>query len=169
LPRPRASLGGRGNPGLESRLQPARSLPDDVVLRCPQVTETANVSVRMNRETAARIRARAEARGERLSDVLRRYAEEGDRAESHPGIVFRSGPAGRRAGLAGGPDVWEICFAVRQLGGGREAAERLAEDLSLTPDRVAVALRYEAEFPDEIAARIELHVSETAHYEALAD
>jgi hypothetical protein len=131
------------------------------------MTETANVSVRMNRQTAARIRARAEARGERLSDALRRYAEEGDRAESHPGIVFRPGPSGRRAALAGGPDVWEICFAARQFGGGRQAVERLAEDLSLTPDRVAVALRYEAEFPEEIKARIELHERETAHYEAL--
>lgn len=132
------------------------------------MTDTANVSVRMNRETAARIRARAEARGERLSDVLRRYAEEGDRAETHPGIVFRSGPSGRRAGLAGGPDVWEICWVARQLGGGKQVAERVAEDLSLTPDRVAVALRYAAEFPDEIDARIELHERETAHYEALA-
>jgi hypothetical protein len=123
----------------------------------------------MSRETAARIRARAEARGERLSDALRRYAEEGDRAESHPGIVFRSGPAGRRAGLAGGPDVWEISYAVRQAGGGRQAIERLAEDLSLTPDRITAALRYEAEFPEEIEARIELHERETAHYESLAD
>lgn len=132
------------------------------------MTETANVSVRMNRETAARIRARAEARGERLSDALRRYAEEGDRAESHPGVVFRSGPSGRRAGLAGGPDVWEICWAARQLGGGKEVVERLAEDLSLTPDRVAVALRYEAEFPEEIGARIALHERETAHFESVA-
>lgn len=121
----------------------------------------------MNRQTAARIRARAEARGERFSDVLRRYAEEGDRAETHPGIVFRPGPAGRRAALAGGPDVWEICWAARERGGGKEAAEQVAEDLSLTPDRVAVALRYEAEFPEEIEARIELHERETAHYESL--
>jgi hypothetical protein len=132
------------------------------------MTETASVSMRMDRETAARIRARAEARGERFSDAMRRYAEEGDRAETHPGIVFRSGPAGRRAGLAGGPDVWEICFAARQLGGGKQIAERLAEELSLTPDRVAVALRYAAEFPEEIEARIELHERETSHYESLA-
>lgn len=132
------------------------------------MTETANVSVRMNRETATRIRTRAEARGERLSDALRRYAEEGDRAETHPGIVFRSGPAGRRAALAGGPDVWEICFAARQLGGGEQVAQRLAEELSLTPDRVEVALRYAAEFPEEIEARIGLHERETAHYESLA-
>lgn len=130
------------------------------------MTETANVSVRMNRETAARIRTRAEARGERLSDALRRYAEEGDRAESHPGVVFRSGPSGRRAALSGGPDIWEICLAARKVDV-KQVAERLAEDLSLTPDRVGVALRYAAEFPEEIEARIELHERETAHYESL--
>lgn len=122
----------------------------------------------MNRETVARIRVRAEARGERLSDALRRYAEEGDRAETHPGIVFRSGPAGRRAGLAGGPDVWEIVLALRQGDGGNEAAERLAEELSITPDRIAVALRYAADFPAEIEGRIELHERETAHYDSVA-
>jgi hypothetical protein len=132
------------------------------------MAETANISVRMNRETAARIRARAEARGERLSDAVRRYAEEGDRAETHPGIVFRPGPAGRRAALAGGPDIWEICLAARQVRGRKQVAERLAEDLSLTPDRIEVALRYAAEFPEEIEARIELHERETAHYESLA-
>jgi len=132
------------------------------------MAETTHISVRIPRETAARIRARAQARGERLSDALRRYAEEGDRAETHPGIVFRPGPAGRRAALAGGPDVWELCLAARRLSGGEQVAERLAEELSLTPDRVAAALRYAAEFPEEIEARIELHERETAHYEALA-
>jgi hypothetical protein len=132
------------------------------------MAETANISVRMNRETAARIRARAEARGERLSDAVRRYAEEGDRTETHPGIVFRPGPTGRRAALAGGPDIWELCLAARQVEGGKQVAEQLADELSLTPDRVAVALRYATEFPEEIEARIELHERETAHYESLA-
>jgi hypothetical protein len=132
------------------------------------MSETANVSVRINRETAARIRTRAEARGERLSDALRRYAEEGDRAETHPGIVFRPGPAGRRAGLAGGPDVWEIVLALGRNGGGTEENDRLAEEMSITSDRIAVALRYAAEFPAEIEARIKLHERETAHYESLA-
>jgi hypothetical protein len=132
------------------------------------MAETVDISVRMNRETAARIRTHAEARGERLSDAVRRYAEEGDRAEAHPGIVFRSGPTGRRAALACGPDVWEICWVVREAGGGQQAAELVAENLSLTLEQVAVALRYAAEFPEEIEARIELNVSEADHYESLA-
>lgn len=130
--------------------------------------ETKTLSVRMSRETVERIRARARARGERLSDAIRRYAEEGDRAETHPGIVFRSGPAGRRAGLAGGPDVWEVAMAVRALGGGAEGVEALARQLSLLPDQIEVALRYAADYPDEIEARIELHERETAHYDEIA-
>ena len=122
----------------------------------------------MDRDTVARIRARAKARGERLSDALRRYAEEGDRADTHPGIVFRSGPAGRRAGLAGGPDVWEIVYAVRQLGDRPDAAETLADQLSLPLDRIQLALRYAADYPDEISNRIELHERESAHYDALS-
>lgn len=150
--------------------RPSRDAVERLLTLCyvDNMSETANVSVRINSETAARIRTRAEARGERLSDALRRYAEEGDRAETHPGIVFRSGPAGRRAGLAGGPDVWEIVLALRGSGDGPQAAARLAEELSITPDRIAVALRYEAEFPEEIKARIELHERETAHYDSLA-
>lgn len=78
------------------------------------MAETTNISVRMNRKTATRIRARAEARGERLSDAARRYAEEGDRAETHSGIVFRPGPAGRRAALAGGPDEIEARIELHE-------------------------------------------------------
>jgi hypothetical protein len=77
------------------------------------------------------------------------------------------GPAGRRAGLAGGPDVWEIVLALRQ-DGGADASERLAEEMSITADRIAAALRSAAEYPEEIEARIELHQRETAHYASLA-
>jgi hypothetical protein len=130
------------------------------------MSKTANVSVRMSSDIVERIRIRAEARGERLSDVLRRYAEEGDRAETHPGVVFRPGPTGRRAALAGGPDVWEVVAAVRAAGG-PPAVERLASELSLTVDRIGVALRYAADYPDEVEARIALHQRESAHYDAL--
>ncbi len=38
----------------------------------------------------------------------------------------------------------------------------------VTADRIAVALRYAAEFPEEIEARIELPERDSAHYESLA-
>lgn len=40
--------------------------------------------------------------------------------EAHPGIVFRDGPSGRRAGLAAGPDVWEVVGLLRGLSGSVE-------------------------------------------------
>ena len=71
--------------------------------------------------------------------------------ERHPGIVFRSGPAGRRAGLVGGPDIWEV---VRAFIGADDGVEVTPEGISrrtgLTPEEVRTALRYYAEYPDEI-------------------
>ena len=71
--------------------------------------------------------------------------------ERHPGIVFRSGPAGRRAGLISGPDVWEV---VRAAGVDEKSREDIAERTGLTPGQVGVALRYYAEYSDEIGAWI---------------
>ena len=48
-------------------------------------------------------------------DRLRRYAEEGARRDEHPLITFRDGPTGRRAGLVGGPDVWEVVMWLEDL------------------------------------------------------
>jgi hypothetical protein len=33
----------------------------------------------------------------------------------HPLIAFKDGPAGRRARLVGGPDVWEVIGAVHSV------------------------------------------------------
>ena len=71
--------------------------------------------------------------------------------ERHPGIVFRSGPAGRRAGLMSGPDVWEV---VRAAVGNENTREDIAERTGLTPEQVGVVLRYYAEYSDEIGAWI---------------
>jgi hypothetical protein len=74
----------------------------------------------------------------------------------HPGVVFRDGPTGRRAGLAAGPDVWEI---VRSIKSARAAEPALAEQelLTLIADNtgtpvsvVHTAVRYWASYPNEI-------------------
>ena len=80
--------------------------------------------------------------------------------EEHPGIVFRPGPTGRRAGLAGGPDVWE---AVRAVKSGRASEPGLPEGdlLGLVAENTGtpvgwlrIAIRYWASYPDEIDAEI---------------
>ncbi|HEY9388934.1 MAG TPA: hypothetical protein VIR27_04070 [Mycobacteriales bacterium] len=79
----------------------------------------------------------------------------------HPGVVFREGPTGRRAGLAGGADVWEIVRAVRSA---RTAEPGLDQDEVLalvtsntgTPVHlVRTAIRYWASYPDEINHEID--------------
>src|SRR5450631_3252957 len=90
---------------------------------CYNAYMSVNVSVRLDDALAESLRLRARAAGETLSDRLRRYAEEGTRREEHPLITFREGPTGRRAGLLGGPDVWEIAMWV--------------EDLAAEPDPIA--------------------------------
>ena len=121
-----------------------------------------NVSVRLEDGLAQRLRLRARAAGETLSDRLRRYAEEGIRRDEHPLVTFRDGPTGRRAGLVGGPDVWEVVMWVEDLSGERDPAAVLAEESTLTRAQIDSALRYRAAYPDEVDARIELHRSETA-------
>jgi hypothetical protein len=89
-----------------------------------------------------------------------RLVDEALRAGKHPGIVFRPGPTGRRAGLADGPDVWE---AVRAIKSTRTEEPGLAEDelLALVTDNTGisarllrVAIRYWALYPAEIDAEI---------------
>ncbi len=121
-----------------------------------------NVSVRLEDSLAQRLRLRARAAGETLSDRLRRYAEEGVRRDEHPLITFRDGPTGRRAGLVGGPDVWEVVMWVEELSGEGDPIAVLVEESTLTRPQIDAALRYRAAYPDEIDARIDLHRQETA-------
>lgn len=123
---------------------------------------SVNVSVRLDDRLAERLRLRARAVGESVSDRLRRYAEEGVRRDEHPLVTFRDGPTGRRAALIGGPDVWEIAMWIDDLGAVTDPAAELAADCSVARAHIDAALAYRAAYPEEVAARIDLHRSETA-------
>ena len=125
-----------------------------------------NVSVRLDDRLAERLRLRARAAGETLSDRLRRYAEEGARRDEHPMITFRDGPTGRRSGLIAGPDVWEVAMWIEDLGAVDDPAAELVADGVVSRPQIDAVLAYRAAYPDEIQARIELHLSETAAAEA---
>ena len=76
---------------------------------------------------------------------------------AHPGIVFRSGPSGRRAALLRGPDVWQVVSLLRSLDARGEAAiAEAAEWLGAPVAAIRQALSYYGEFAaeidDEIAA-----------------
>lgn len=129
---------------------------------CYNAYMSVNVSVRLDDDLAGRLRLRARAAGETLSDRLRRYAEEGTRREEHPQITFRDGPTGRRAGLLGGPDVWEVAMWLEDLAAEPDPLAALLEDSALSRFQAEAAMRYRVAYPDEVAARIELHRRETA-------
>jgi hypothetical protein len=79
------------------------------------------VSIRFREDVHRRLRRAATRRGESVSALAARLVDEGLRMEDHPGIVFRDGPTGRRAALAGGPDVWEVASGFRFTKGKRTA------------------------------------------------
>jgi len=125
-----------------------------------------NVSVRLDDTLAERLRLRARAAGESLSDRLRRYAEEGARRDEHPLITFRDGPTGRRAAVVGGPDVWEIAMWIEDLSAEENPAAVLAAEQNLALALIDAALRYQDAYPEEVEARIALHRHETAAADA---
>jgi hypothetical protein len=87
--------------------------------------------------------------------------------DEHPGIIFRSGPTGRRAALAGGPDVWEVMQTVKSgKARGDAAVTATADLLDLTEPQVRTAVRYYAAHPDEIDERIRRNVEEADAAEA---
>jgi len=94
------------------------------------------------------VRRIAKRRTTSVSCVVQTFTEEGIRAQRVPGIVFRDGPSGRRAGVAGSLDVWEIIEGMRQA----ESTDPgvVAENLGLPVRTVMIALDYYSHFPDEI-------------------
>lgn len=111
------------------------------------------ISIRMPDETREQLEATAEAHGETRSALTQRYIDEGLRMDRHPGIVFRPGPAGRRPGLAGGPDVWEVARVVRNMEArGDRAIVEAASWLGLSATQVRIVVEYYADYPAEIDA-----------------
>jgi len=109
----------------------------------------------MSPRTLARLDMGARRRGEAKSRTAERLIEEGLRMEDHPGVVFRDGPVGRRAALAAGPDVWEVIETLKGTGlAGEQAIEATAEWGNLSHAQVRAAVRYYADFRDEIDGRI---------------
>lgn len=105
--------------------------------------------------------------GTNKSRLAERYVDEGTRMDEHPGIVFRGGPTGRRAALAGGPDVWELVATLKSgKSRGEDAIAATSELLGLTDSQVRTAVRYYGAFVDEIDRRIALNAEDADEAEA---
>jgi hypothetical protein len=112
-------------------------------------------SLRLPEDLRDRLIVAAEQQSTTLTALVERYTREGLATDAHPGIVFKSGPSGRRAALAGGPDVWEIIDALRTTTGAeQDRVATVADQLDIHPRQVTIALGYAADHPDEIEGRI---------------
>jgi hypothetical protein len=96
-----------------------------------------------------------------LSSAANRLVDEAMRMAEHPGVIFRSGPTGRRAALAGGPDVWEVIRAVKSAHAAEPGLDSTDDLVNLVSDNTGIALRllttavrYWAAYPDEVDAEI---------------
>lgn len=114
-----------------------------------------------------RLTAQSDAAAISRSKLAEQYIEEGLRMDAHPGVVFRDGPAGRRAAIAGGMDVWEMIATVKdQSVKGEPAIDETAEYLDLSPVTVRTAVSYYAEYKQEIDDWIERNRTEADAAEA---
>jgi hypothetical protein len=117
---------------------------------------TSSTSYRLATDLKGRLAQRAAAEGITETALVTRLLEQGLAGIEHPGIVYRPGPTGWRAGLAGGPDVDEVVRAVRATGvTGDEAVAVAAESVGIDQRLVRIAIDYAAEHLEEIEARIQ--------------
>jgi hypothetical protein len=125
----------------------------------PRVLERLSAFVAVHRELT-------------LSSATSRLVDEALRAHEHPLITFKDGPAGRRARVVGGPDVWEVVGAVRSV---REAEPELAGDAVLTVVAetsgvpvpfLRAALAYWGDYPEEVDAFLDRSRAEAVQAQA---
>jgi hypothetical protein len=110
-----------------------------------------HLSVRIEPGLLDRLDRLSKREGMNRSGLAKTLLDEGLRMADHPGILFRSGPAGRRPALATGPDVWEVARVLRDIEeSGEEAITRTAELSGLTPHEVRTVVRYYAAYREEI-------------------
>ncbi len=116
----------------------------------------ASVSYRLDPRLKLQLAKRAQADGVSETSLVTRLLDEGLKTSAHPGIVYRDGPAGRRAAVAGGPDVWEIVVALRHSGEGGDArVGAAAEQLDLAERLVRCAVSFAAANPAEVETMID--------------
>jgi hypothetical protein len=73
----------------------------------------------------------------------------------HPGVIFKEGPAGRRAALAYGPDTWEIVKFLREVDErGPAAMDAGVEVFALDAGRMTTAVNYYSDYRHEIDVEV---------------
>ena len=80
--------------------------------------------------------------------------------DEHPGIIFRDGPTGRRAAVAGGPEVWEVARTLRDTRAAEprlkptKIIELISQNNGLSESHVRVAVNYYGTYQTEIDQQV---------------
>jgi hypothetical protein len=115
----------------------------------------STTSVRLSDDLREHLAALAGREQTTVSELIERFVGEGLASAEHPGIVFKSGPSGRRAALAGGPDVWEIISALRHARGSEaRRVTAVADEFEINERQVVLALNYAAAHREEVDERV---------------
>lgn len=115
----------------------------------------STTSLRLDDGLRQRLSALAERDNTSVTFIVEQFLREALAVSEHPGIVFKPGPSGRRAALAGGPDVWEIAAALRHTSGTEaKRVAHLAQEFGIDERQVIIALNYAAANREEIDARV---------------
>jgi hypothetical protein len=112
---------------------------------------TAPLSIRLPERTVGRLADRAGRFSMAPRTLAQRYVEEGLRMDDHPLVRYVDGPAGRRARLVGGPDVWEVIAVAHDNDGDlQETAAYLELPLGVVQAAAAYYGAYQQEIDDWI-------------------
>ncbi len=124
----------------------------------PVRKRTRSFSARFSADVVDSLEAQSRRLGESKARLAERLIEEGLHVEQFPGIIFRMGPTGRRAGIAGGPDVWEVVRDLKSAKGEgvRDAMDSVARATGLDRSKVELAASYYAAYPDAVDERIQV-------------
>jgi uncharacterized protein (DUF433 family) len=117
----------------------------------PEILD-ARLNTRISRRMREDIAALSRHRRMEESELARTLLDEGLRREKHPGLVFRSTPAGRQAAIEGRRlYIWQVMETVWASDG--DAGEAAAY-LGIRPDQVQSAVGYYVDYTAEIEDQI---------------
>lgn len=108
-------------------------------------------SFRLPEGLLARLDEEGRLTGVSVTTLVATLLDEGLKTRRFPGVVYRDGPAGRRAGLIGGPDVWEVVRDLQHAPGrGMKRIEHLAAESGVPAERIRLAADFYSAHPEEI-------------------
>lgn len=130
---------------------------------------TTTTSIRLNDELRHGLAQLAQQEGSTLTELIERFVSEGLATSRHPGIVFKPGSSGRRAALAGGPDIWEVAAALRHTSGSEaKRVACLAREFGLHERQIVLALDYITYHREQIQVEVAANDRALAEVERLA-